>query len=195
MKKIFVFATNKEAKEILKSCHLIKIFSKNSKFYQWKTSCSFIFICGMGLENTKKNFHSFLSYKNYDIKDYEFINLGIAGACNPNLSLQSTYHISIVSNKDNEKIKLNSPKENSKSLISLKKAVWEEKQRKKLYSKGFDCIDMEAFALAYSLKKYEKDLKVIKVISDFCYKENEALFQKSIKSCSLILKNLFLELN
>lgn len=188
MKKHFILATIREAKLILREAKFVKKLGADSKIYQFDSK-TFIFICGMGGEKSSKNFTNYIKCDFISLKKDIFYNLGICGACKLGLSLHQSYRVKTVQNEEKDTLLIHSS--NGLNLLSSKKPIWDIKKREKLAKLGVDIVDMEAFFLVKVMRGYFKNFVVKKVISDFCYKESEEEFQKSLRICQELLKKEF----
>ena len=128
----FLIATNFEIEQLLK-----KADKKSEQLYEVSKNC-FIFITGIGKEEVYSSMQTF--NKLYSSLATSIINIGIAGALDSNLLKYHYYQIGSL-NHENKTYLLGK----GKSLVSSTLPIWKENFRYKLYHRGFQIVDMEAF--------------------------------------------------
>ena len=127
-----------------------------------------ILITGEGGGNVKISLQTVLDLLNLDIA--EIINLGIAGALNPGLNLNEICEIRyVLIIKDEQELESESfdiESESELKCITTDKAISTRTEAKRLSEIG-DIVDMEAWYIAKIAAFHDKQIRVIKLISDY----------------------------
>ena len=184
MTKHFVFATESEAEKVIIASEFVEpnLYQKDNHY---------IFICGIG-ELSQKNFLSYIQSDYVNIHCDCIINLGIAGACNDNLVLETVYQIKNIGH-GKELLNL-SENYGKKSLCTTIKPVWEKEAKLYYAQQGYDLIDMEAFFLAKVCQKYDLDIEFYKLVSDYCQRITKQEFRKKLPHFAHLLLDLYKQL-
>jgi len=184
--RYFLFAVFEEASAIIETFDAQKLNE-----YEYQIGNDRILIIGMGL------LEPLIRLSN--IKANELINLGCAGALNPNLKLFDPVNVKKVSlflpkNLDTQELKtalkVKPPIEIQKKGVHLATCSYPIKTDKtKQEANGYDLVDMEGYTIAYFAKKYSIPLTMIKVPSDFA---NEgSVIKERLHQVSNVLLSVF----
>ena len=123
---------------------------------------------GIGMNNARVMLSEYLETYHPE----RILNIGTAGALNPEVVIGSVMQVEIILNKTFDKIytELLSPGSvylKKAALLTMSRAVLDQKRKEKLFNNyKADLVDMEAFALAGIAAAKNIRLSCIKVVSD-----------------------------
>ena len=123
---------------------------------------------GIGMNNARVMLSEYLETYHPE----RILNIGTAGALNPEVVIGSVMQVEIILNKTFDKIytELLSPGSvylKKAALLTMSRAVVDQKRKEKLFNNyKADLVDMEAFALAGIAAAKNIRLSCIKVVSD-----------------------------
>ena len=123
---------------------------------------------GIGMNNARVMLSEYLETYHPE----RILNIGTAGALNPEVVIGSVMQVEIILNKTFDKIytELISPGPvylKKAALLTMSRAVLDQKRKEKLFNNyKADLVDMEAFALAGIAAAKNIRLSCIKVVSD-----------------------------
>lgn len=123
---------------------------------------------GIGMNNARVMLSEYLETYHPE----RILNIGTAGALNPEVVIGSVMQVEIILNKTFDKIytELISPGPvylKKAALLTMSRAVVDQKRKEKLFNNyKADLVDMEAFALAGIAAAKNIRLSCIKVVSD-----------------------------
>ena len=160
-----------------------------------------IIITGIGLVNTAISCTKFFSKYPLSEED-EYINIGIAGAVDPNLEIgeiieAQSFSVFTPADLPESSKKIFSqayPEINSGNLkiASSPAPVWDQKSCEKLKKQNASLVDMEAYAFAKVCTDFEIPFKVFKGISDHLQKNSQEEFLENAKRSILNLRQFIL---
>ena len=160
-----------------------------------------IILTGIGLVNTAISCVRFFS--EYSIsEDDECINLGIAGAVDPNLKIGEINEVqsfSVFNPLDiqdaSQDIFTQAYPEITPGHIKIASSpapVWDENSRNKLQRQKVSLVDMESYSFAKVCHDFEIPFQVFKAVSDHLHKNKQEDFLKNAKQAILNLKKFLL---
>jgi len=165
-KALLIFAHRGEAGHFFKVYPYRKPVKEIPGLYE--SDNHLILITGEGGENVKISLQTVLNLRQLDIA--EIINMGIAGALNPKLDLNEPYEIRYVLKiKDEEELESESfdiESESALKCITADKPISSSAEAIRLSEIG-DIVDMEAWYIAKVAAFHDKQIRVIKLISDY----------------------------
>jgi len=166
--KLLIFATELEALPFIKNMKM-KVMEE-TKVKTFSNGSTDLIITGIGKSNAAMSTALALSAKDYD----GVLNLGAAGALKAGISRGDIFSVKKITEPDRPKIKTGGlritfpEKEDTyrgKTLATRDRAAIDKDDRDSL-SKIADIVDMEGAAILQACKKFGKNCKMIKFISD-----------------------------
>jgi nucleoside phosphorylase len=173
---LLVFAHRGEAQYFLNFDNYQSVDAKIHGLF--KNKKNYLLITGEGFESINESINLFLPSNSEQIS--KVINLGIAGALDKNLKLDSVHSIRNAFVEDGE-INLKSLDSNAKlDCISARDRVLDSNYAKRL-AKYAAIVDMELFAIAESCNKNNIPFISFKLISDYAGNktDSKAIIKKS----------------
>lgn len=158
-----------------------------------------VIVTGIGLVNTAASCTKFFS--EYSISDEdEYINVGIAGAVDPNLKIGEVVEansFTVFSSSDipdsSKGIMLEAYPEISYGNIKIASSlvpVWDEGSLNKLQGQNISLVDMEAYAFAKVCEDFEVPFKVLKGVSDHLVKNSQEKFLQNARESILNIRKI-----
>jgi nucleoside phosphorylase len=185
--KLLTFAHRGEAQHFLKydnykslDYEFIELFT-NEKDY--------LLITGEGIESTSERMNSVLQTVRDDISN--IINMGITGALDKKLQLESVHSIRKVYLEDEDKFFQSADTKANINCITAKNRVMNEKYSKQLFQIA-PIVDRELWTCAHLCNKYQLLWVSLKLISDYAGSgiDSKKIIKKS-KQYSLKLYNYY----
>lgn len=103
---------------------------------------------------------------------YKIINVGTAGALNPNLTMGMVTEVVNIQSEYSDIVHINPLYSNKQiferaNLLTVKEAVTDKQQKRKIFTEfKADIVDMEAYTLAKIASQNDIDFHCVKIISD-----------------------------
>ena len=181
---LLTFAHRGEAQQFLKVDNYQPVeFSFNGLH---KNKESYLLIIGEGLESAKERMAAFLSQPNLSVS--KVFNLGIAGALDENLNLESIHRVKQIFNENANETFRTSDVYAEIDCISALDRVNDANYRNRLV-KNAQIVDRELWAIAKVCDKNQLPFYSFKLISDYAYSPSD--LQKIIQNSKLHSKNLY----
>lgn len=183
-KTCILMATEMEASALIKDCKQAQL--NDLPFLVFSYDNFHLLITGMGKSNAKlaTNWAVEQGFK-------KFINAGICGCLNDQLTLFQICYPSIIKN-------LNSSGTDSNEILgsgvesyrigTVRKPLHGGQERQ-LFQKSCDLIDMESYEIALALHNHGISLGLIKCVTDFCHPNGSAEIKKNLPRASLLLRD------
>ncbi len=160
--KLLTFAHRGEAQHFLKYDNYKSFDFEFNGLYRNKEN--YVLITGEGLESTNKKMGEVLRQSNYSIS--KVINLGIAGALDSNLDLESIHSVKLIKKEnENETFQSSDVYANIDCISALNRVL--DETYKKTLSKRAQIVDRELWACAKVCNKYQVPIYSFKLISDY----------------------------
>ena len=160
--KLLTFAYRGEAQHFLKYDNYKSFDFEFNGLYRNKEN--YVLITGEGLESTNKKMGEVLRQSNYSIS--KVINLGIAGALDSNLDLESIHSVKLIKKEnENETFQSSDVYANIDCISALNRVL--DETYKKTLSKRAQIVDRELWACAKVCNKYQVPIYSFKLISDY----------------------------
>ncbi len=182
--KLLTFAHRGEAQHFLKFDNYKSLDFEFNGLY--KNEVNYLLITGEGFESTNKKMNAFLIKTNLFISCV--INLGIAGALDSILDLESIHSVKLIKNENEIETFQSSDVYANIECISALNSVLDETYKKKL-SKRAQIVDRELWACAKVCNKYKVPIYSFKLISD--HAGSEISLDKIIQHSKKYSKKLF----
>jgi len=182
-KTCVLIATEMEASPLLKE--LTKTSNDSAPYPLFEGSNINVLITGMGFINAANATEWAITQG-----AKKFINAGICGCINDQLLLYQICYPSFIINLDDniEKNKTIEIKNSENFQIGTVRDPLHGGQNRTLFQNYCDLIDMESFPIAYTLKKHQLPLRLIKCISDFCQTNGQNEIKKNLPRAALLLR-------
>ena len=160
--KLLTFAHRGEAQHFLKYDNYKSFDFEFNGLYRNKEN--YVLITGEGLESTNKKMGEVLRQSNYSIS--KVINLGIAGALDSNLDLESIHSVKLIKKENENETFQSSDVYAEIDCISALNRVHDVVYRNKLFARA-QIVDRELWACAKVRNKYQVPIYSFKLISDY----------------------------
>lgn len=158
----------------------------------FKNDESYLLITGEGLQNTSKKLSVFFSQQS--IKIDKLINIGIAGALDSSLELDSIYCINKVYSEEYDQIFFSEDSNNKINCVTAKNRVL-DKEYAELLLKMAPIVDLELWACAKICSEFGIPLQSFKLISDYAGNSLTDDIIKKVKVFSEKLYNYYLKIS
>lgn len=182
--KLLTFAHHGEAQ------HFLKFDNYQSTDFEFKglfnNENDYLLITGEGIESTSERMNIVL--QNIGNRISKVINIGIAGALNINLELESIHSIRNVYLEDGKEFYLSASAEANINCITANNRVLNEKYSNQLFQFA-PVVDRELWVCAHLCKKYQLSWLSFKLISDYAGSKIDS--KKIIKKSKLYSLKLY----
>lgn len=182
--KLLTFAHRGEAQHFLKYDNYKSLDLEFNGLY--KNEENYLLITGEGLESTNEKMNAFLLQPNLSIS--HVINLGIAGALDENLKLDSIYSIKKIKKENSDETFLTANVFANTDCISASSRVHNNEYSKQLAEQA-QIVDRELWACAKVCSKFNIPIYSFKLISDYACSPSD--LQKIIQNSKLHSKKLY----
>jgi len=182
--KLLTFAHRGEAQHFLKVDNYQSVEFSFKGLYKNKEN--YLLITGEGIESTNIKMEVVLEHIGSEILGV--INIGIAGALDNNLELETIHCVNLILKEDESKVFYSSNKRLAQSCLSALNRVHNIDYRNKLTQKA-QIVDRELWTIADVCSRYNIPVSSIKLISDYAGKAIDT--KRIIQKAKEYSKNLY----